>query len=127
MKKKKRVEFTGNALKDARTKLGISQQELAGEFDIARTTIISAERDTPRPWMAIACLGLGNLRYMDACVKAIDGARFKALREQLGLSHDALGKQLGFAASTILTWERTAPPAWAHPALIGLSVLSVVG
>ncbi|MNG31851.1 hypothetical protein D3C84_1177300 [compost metagenome] len=76
--------------------------------------------------MAIACLGLGNLRYMDARVMAINGAKFRALREQLGLSHDALGQKLGFAESTILTWERTAPPAWAHPAMIGLSVLRVV-
>lgn len=116
-----------NALREARNKLGLSQLELATEFDVARTTIISAEKSSPRPWMTIACLGLGSLMFVDQGVKTLSGESFSSLRERLGLTPGSLGSKLGFAESTIMTWERTAPPAWAHPAMIGLTVLSLVG
>lgn len=124
-KTKSKVQRPFNALRDARVKLGLSQVELAGEFDIARTTVIKAEQDTPRPWMTIACLGLGSLKFLDSSVKALSGKRFSALRERLGLTPAALGDHLGFAESTIVNWERTSPPAWAHPAMIGLSVIAI--
>lgn len=128
MKKKSRStkQRPFNALREARVKLGLSQVELAGEFDIARTTVITAEQATPRQWMTIACLGLGSLRYLDAGVKSLSGHEFAALRIRLGFSPADLAEKLGFAESTITTWERSGPPVWAHPAMVGLSVLSVI-
>lgn len=123
-KSKKQRPF--NALRDARNKLGLSQIELAEKLDVARTTIITAEQDTPRPWMTIACLGLGSLMFVDEVVKPLTGDRFASHRERLGYTPAVLATKLGFAESTINTWERTAPPAWAHPAMIGLTVLSLV-
>lgn len=125
-KKTSRKKRPFNALRDARNKLGLSQVELAELLDVARTTILSAEQDTPKPWMPIACLGLGNLMFVDESVRPLSGERFASHRERLGLSHAGLASKLGFAESTIKTWERTAPPVWAHPVMIGLTALSLM-
>ncbi|WP_409286957.1 helix-turn-helix domain-containing protein [Pseudomonas guariconensis] len=110
-----------NALREARKKLGLTQQELAGILDVARTTINTAESGMPKNWMILACLGLANLKMLDLRPKVITGSELKIQRERLGFSPDELAHRLGFVAQTIIAWERKSPPNWMYLALIGLA------
>jgi len=120
--KKSRPSFGGNPLRDARTSIRMSQKELAGELGLARTTIVAAEQADPKPWLVLACVGLGCLRLSGVRVGQLTGMRLASLRTQLNLSAAELGRLFGYAESTINTWERTTPPIWTHPAMVGLAV-----
>lgn len=124
--RKRRRRLGENPLRDVRAAIDISQKDLAEELGLARTTIISAEQVDPKPWLMLACVGLGCIRLSGDRVGQLSGPRLAQLRSDLGLSAEQLANRLGFAASTISTWERSAPPLWAHPAMVGLAV-SLIG
>ena len=120
--RKRRRRLGENPLKDTRAAIGISQKELAEELGLARTTIISAEQADPKPWILLACVGLGGIRLSGDRVGQLSGPRLTRIRTDMGLSAEELANRLGYAPSTINTWERSSPPLWAHPALVGLAV-----
>lgn len=119
--------FTGFDLKVARKEiLGLSQIEFAEELDIARTSVIKAERTTPNPWMEAACVGLGAIRIQRDWSSTITGPRFVRLRERFGFSPSMLGEEWGVTERTIRAWESGTPPAWTLPALVGLSIMKAM-
>ncbi|MGE8065187.1 hypothetical protein [Pseudomonas sp. NPDC089569] len=119
--------FTGFDLKAARKDiLGLSQIEFADALDIARTSVIKAERTTPNPWMEAACIGLGAIRLQRAWSSPITGSRFVRLRERFGFSPSMLGEEWGVTERTIRAWEIGTPPAWTLPALVGLSIMKAM-
>jgi DNA-binding XRE family transcriptional regulator len=123
----KKSTFTGFDLKMARKEiLGLSQIEFAEELDIARTSVIKAERTTPNPWMEAACIGLGAIRVQRDWSSTISGPRFVHLREHFGFSPSMLGEEWGVSERTIRAWENGTPPAWTLPALVGLSVMKAL-
>jgi DNA-binding XRE family transcriptional regulator len=124
MTKKSRSVFTGFDLKDARDRLGMTQRELADELCIARTSVIKAERDTPKPWMEAACIGLGGMRIYREGFSNLTGERFGRMREKFGFTAEMLGSEWGVTERTIRSWEHGVPPAWALPAIVGLSIMT---
>ncbi|MHC5195190.1 hypothetical protein ACYSUW_15645 [Pseudomonas frederiksbergensis] len=119
--------FTGFDLKVARKEiLKLSQIEFAEELDIARTSVIKAERTTPNPWMEAACIGLGAIRIQRDWSSTITGPRFVHLREHFGFSPSMLGEEWGVTERTIRAWEMGTPPAWTLPALVGLSIMKAM-
>lgn len=120
--KKRRRRLGESPLKDIRAAMAISQKDFAEELGLARTTIITAEQNELKPWLLLAGIGLGCMRLSGNRVGQLSGLRLAQLRTDLGLSTEQLASKLGFAVSTIQTWERSAPPLWAHPAMVGLAV-----
>ena len=126
MTKQRRTAFTGLDLKEARDRLGLTQQEFAEELCIARTSVIKAERDLPKPWMEAACIGLGGIRVYREGYSNLTGEQFGRLREKFGFTAMVLGAEWGVTERTIRSWEIGSPPGWALPAIIGLSILKTL-
>ncbi len=121
-RKNSRRKIGGNPLRELRKTIGLSQQELGEELGWARTTILTAEKSDPKPSLMLSTIGLGCLRISGERVSQLTGDRMAERRIQLGLSQKSLADALGYAESSIQTWERLGPPLWVHPALVALAV-----
>jgi len=120
--RKKSRRDHGNPLRELRKSIGLSQLELGEELGWARTTILTAEKSDPKPSLMLSTSGLGCLRICGERVMQLTGGQLAARRVKLGLSQKGLADALGYAESSIQTWERQGPPLWVHPALVALAV-----
>lgn len=126
MKKKKQRGSEDTPFRAARRMMNLTQEQLAAELDVARTSIIAAEKGTQKQWLLMACLGLISMRITGAGSKAFTGAELKAKRLRLGFTPELLGERLGFAGSTISSWERATPPVWVEYAMVGLGSIELM-
>lgn len=112
-------------LRALRITMGLSQQELGDELGLARTTILTAEKSDPKTSLMLSAIGLGCLRMSGQRVLQLTGKSMAERRSLLGLSQKDLAEALGYAESSVQTWERQGPPLWVHPALVAVAVTIV--
>jgi len=97
----------GDHIRKRRLDLGLLQQEVAEQIDVAEATIVNWELNHTSPEIRyisriIAFLG------RDPCARPSDtlGQRLIAYRQKMGLSQKKLARQLGIDPATLGRWER---------------------